>query len=214
MVDPALVAGGVAVAGAAIAAAYSYFSGNASSADIDGDGEDELEFEGTNNGFTGCNDPTEDPAYAEDPAPGTEPVVADNTGDTLTLEAAPEEVRDIEAITDVKGVGDTRADDLADAGYHTADDLYFASDEELTDVDGIGDYTVEQIREDIGSVEGESAGNSSDTDESSETDDESGGSSSTDETENPSEEDTESSTDGDSTDSQADAGDENTSNSE
>lgn len=140
--------------------------------------------------------------------------VEDETAEPPEYQAAPEAVRDIEGLSGVKGIGDTRADDLQKAGYHTASDLYLASDAELAEVHGIGDLTVSQIREDIGSVEDEAAGNSDESNESGETDDESDTSSSTDETESNSADGTESSTDGESTDSTEDAGSENTSNDE
>lgn len=54
------------------------------------------------------------------------------------------------SLTDVKGVGETRAVALVNAGFGTVEDVYRASDEELEAVDGIGAYTVEQIRSDIG----------------------------------------------------------------
>lgn len=147
MVDPAIIGGAGVVLAAGAAAAYSYLTGNDSSVDTDGDGEAELEF-GGGNGVTGCNDPTEDPAYAEDPAPAfeTEEPPEDPT---------PEAVEAKDGLEDVKGVGGTRAEDLADAGFETPADLYYASDENLLDVHGIGDLTVSQIREDIGSVEDE-----------------------------------------------------------
>lgn len=147
MVDPALVGG--AITGAAIisAAAYSYFSGNDASVDTDGDGEAELEFEGNNGVVPDCNDDADDPAYVEHSTEDEESPV-------------PDEVREIEDMATVKGIGDTRADALVEAGYTSAEDLYVAADDELTGVDGIGAYTVEQIREDIGSVEGNDGGES------------------------------------------------------
>lgn len=57
---------------------------------------------------------------------------------------------DADELTDVKGVGETRAEDLMDAGFVSPNDLYFAKDEDIEAVDGIGPYTVEQIRDDIG----------------------------------------------------------------
>jgi predicted flap endonuclease-1-like 5' DNA nuclease len=64
---------------------------------------------------------------------------------------------DIEAedLTDVKGVGPTRADKLRDNDFDTPEDLYFATDENIEAVDTFGPHVVSQIREDIGSVDGE-----------------------------------------------------------
>lgn len=134
MVDPVLVGGVTAVAGVIVAATYSYLSGEDSSAgvDVDEDGENEAEFT-----FEGNEDATAD--VAELPS----------------YQLAPKDVRHIgTSLVDIKGIGPTRADALNKADLHTASDLYFASDEDLKEVNGIGDLTVSQIREDIGSVEG------------------------------------------------------------
>lgn len=160
MVDPVIAGAAVTAAGIAAAAGYSYFTGNDSSVDTDGDGEAELEF-GGGNGVTGCNDPTEDPAYAEDPAPAFETTEQPE-------DPTPEAVEAKDGLEDVKGVGGTRAEDLADEGFETPADLYYASDENLLDVHGIGDLTVSQIREDIGSVEDE--GNDGESTEEAEAD--------------------------------------------
>jgi len=154
MVDPVLVGGAAAVAGVAIAAAYAYLSGEDSSAgvDIDNDGEDEVDytFEGTD---------SEDEEHRLDGAePDSQPEDAGSIEDTVSddvdeqADPTPEAVQDKSGLTDVKGVGSTRAEALGKAGFSTPEDLYYASDENLTDVDGIGSYTVEQIRDDIGSV--------------------------------------------------------------
>lgn len=50
-------------------------------------------------------------------------------------------------ITDVKGVSDARAEDLAEAGYTTVDDLATADFDELTDVSGIGPSTADDLIE-------------------------------------------------------------------
>lgn len=145
MVDPALVAaGGVVATVVAAAAAYSYFTGNESSVDVDDDGNDEVTF--------GGDEPT---------APATPPVEETSVGEDVEEQSdpTPDAVADKEDLSDITGIGDTRASDLMAAGFTTPEDIYYASDANLTDVDGIGDYTVEQIRGDIGSI-GDEAGNS------------------------------------------------------
>lgn len=143
MVDPTLIALGVAaVAGVAIAAGYSYFTGEDATAgiDVDQDGEDDLSYT-----FEGAEDTHED--------------------EPREFDVAPEDVRAIgTALHKITGIGDTRADDLKKAGFHTASDIYFAADDDLKEVSGIGDLTVSQIRDDIGSVDDE--GNSEESDES------------------------------------------------
>lgn len=140
MVDP--VVGAAAVGGVAIvsAAAYSYFTGNESSAgaDIDNDGEDEINVD-----------------FGGDEATDEE---VEEAVERVEQPEAPEHVTEKAGLTDVKGVGPTRAEKLDKAGFPDPSDLYYASDENLTDVDGIGAYTVEQIREDIGSIEGNQSG--------------------------------------------------------
>lgn len=164
MVDPVLVGGAVTVAAVAIAAGYSYFTGNDSGVDVDDDGNDEVTFEGNNDAMFDCNDPTEDPAYRDDEFAPTGTGEADDAEDedATSFQAAPEAVQDIGTdLAEVTGIGETRADDLQKAGFHTASDLYFAADEDLTDVSGIGDLTVSQVRGDIGSAEEGNDGESS-----------------------------------------------------
>lgn len=134
------------------AAAYSYLTGNEASVDLDDDGTDEVTFEG------------------DEPAPSTasfeEPSVAEDV--EKQADPTPDAVSDKEDLTDITGIGDTRASDLMAAGFTTPEDVYYASDENLTDVDGIGSYTVEQIRGDIGSIEGNTDGESTETSQDTE----------------------------------------------
>lgn len=140
MISPELATAAVVVGGIVAAAAYSYLTGNESSVDLDNDGEDELTFEG-------------------------EMAVAETSEeDTDDEDPTPDSVRAKDGLTDVKGIADTRADALAAEGFTSPKDLYYASDDNLTSVDGIGPYTVDQIREDIGSVD--DSGNSPSDEES------------------------------------------------
>jgi len=183
MVDPVLVGGAVAAAGVVVAAAYAYLSGDDASAgvDVDGDGEDDVSytFEGNDSeqeSTFGISGGSAEPSVESSSSEADEVEAGGTSMDSTTFEAAPDEVRDIGTdLAQVTGIGDTRADDLKKAGFHNASDLYFASDEELTEVSGIGDLTVSQIRGDIGGVDegndGESS-DSTDTDSSSETESE------------------------------------------
>ena len=129
MVDPIIALGVAAAAGVAIAAGYAYFTGEDATAgiDVDQDGEDEFSYT-----FEGDED--------------------DHTDKPKEIEVAPEDVQSIgTALHNITGIGETRKDDLQKAGFHTAADIYFAADEELKDVSGIGELTVSQIRDDIGS---------------------------------------------------------------
>lgn len=148
MVDPA-IAGAVGTALAVgVAAGYAYLSGNDADVDLDDDGNAEFEFEG--------DETVEDPAYKG----------SDDSEVRESVEQAedptPEEVKN-KSMTDVTGIGPTRAEKLGKAGYPSPKDLYYASDENLKDVNGIGSFVVGQIRDDIGSVD---EGNSEKSDES------------------------------------------------
>ena len=126
MVDPNFVGGVVAVATIAVAVAYSYLSGEDVEGSADVDGD------------------------------GEDDVSHTFEGSDAEFEMAPEDVQVVgTSLAEITGIGDTRSDDLKRAGFHNASDIYFASDEELTSISGIGDLTVSQIRGDIGSAEAE-----------------------------------------------------------
>jgi predicted flap endonuclease-1-like 5' DNA nuclease len=139
-VDPVIVAGAVGGLSVAAAAIYAYTTGEDASAsvDVDDDGTDEasVSFEGKE------NDPVETDTASAPPNP------------------TPDEVIDKSGLTDIKGIQETRAKNLGMAGFSTPADVYYASDENLEEVDQIGPYTVEQIREDIGSVDDDPNGKS------------------------------------------------------
>lgn len=90
-------------------------------------------------------------------APGDECEVEDSADPiehTVTVEPdVPDVVTEKNGLTDIKGIGATRAEAIGKAGFSDPEDVYFATDEELTDIEGIGEYTVEQIRDDIGREE-------------------------------------------------------------
>jgi len=50
-------------------------------------------------------------------------------------------------LTDVKGVSDSRADDLRDEGYNSVDDIATAEEDQLTEVSGIGSSTASDLVE-------------------------------------------------------------------
>lgn len=53
------------------------------------------------------------------------------------------------SLEDVDGVGPELAENLKEAGYQTPEDLKTASDEDLLDVDGLGQAKLKQIRADL-----------------------------------------------------------------
>lgn len=130
--NPEVVAIGGTILAIGSAAIYSHFTGNEVSVDTDGDGEDELTFEGDTNV---AETPDEDDYETE---PTTTAVGPDLDADELE---------------DVTGIGPTRAETFIENGYATPEDLYYTSDDNLLDVDGIGPRALGQIRDDIGGVD-------------------------------------------------------------
>lgn len=111
--------------------AYSRLTGQDAEVDIDNDGESEVVFEGS-----------PDDEFDIEPA-DPNPI--------------PDAVFEKNDMTDVKGIGPTRAERLREAGYESVEDLYYASDAGLGDVKGIGDLAISHIREDIGAVDSDTA---------------------------------------------------------
>jgi large subunit ribosomal protein L32e len=60
------------------------------------------------------------------------------------------EIQEVEAIG---GVGPSKAEALAEAGYETVEDLKAASQSEVADIDGIGNALAARIKADVGGLE-------------------------------------------------------------
>jgi large subunit ribosomal protein L32e len=60
---------------------------------------------------------------------------------------------EIQELTDISGVGDSKADALSDAGYDTVAKVKGASQDELANVEGIGMALAARIKADIGDLE-------------------------------------------------------------
>jgi large subunit ribosomal protein L32e len=56
-------------------------------------------------------------------------------------------------LTDISGVGDSKADALREAGYETVDDVRGASQDDLADIEGIGNALAARIKADVGGLE-------------------------------------------------------------
>ncbi|WP_122091338.1 50S ribosomal protein L32e [Halalkalicoccus subterraneus] len=56
-------------------------------------------------------------------------------------------------LTDISGVGDAKADALREAGFETVEDVTAASQDELADVEGIGNALAARIKADVGGLE-------------------------------------------------------------
>jgi len=82
----------------------------------------------------------EEAAEEADEAEGTEP-------DEEEAKEGPE------TLTDVEGIGDSKAGDLRDAGYESVEDLREATQDDISDVDGIGNALAARIKADVGGIE-------------------------------------------------------------
>jgi len=144
--------------------AYKLYRGESGSLDLDDDPEPEVEVTEEGGIKLDVGDQVEEVAeevedgedYVSGKSPSTNPtmdhlpdsfVVGDDTGAPV-----PKKVFEKDGLADIKGIGETRAKGLADAGFSRPTDLYYAKDEKLIGVYGIGGRAIEQIREDIGSV--------------------------------------------------------------
>jgi len=97
---------------------------------------------------------------AEDPDQRAEEADADEeTADDEAVEAeadeAEEEAEDDEPteLTDISGVGESKAEALRDAGYETVEDVKTASQSDLADVEGVGMALAARIKADVGDLE-------------------------------------------------------------
>lgn len=65
-------------------------------------------------------------------------------------QAEPEEPVEL---TDISGVGDAKADELREAGFETVEDIKTASQDDLADIEGIGNALAARIKADVGGLE-------------------------------------------------------------
>jgi large subunit ribosomal protein L32e len=68
-------------------------------------------------------------------------------------EAAEAEEPEISDLTDISGVGESKADALRDAGFNTIEQIRGASQDELSNVDGVGMALAARIKADVGDLE-------------------------------------------------------------
>jgi large subunit ribosomal protein L32e len=64
-----------------------------------------------------------------------------------------DEEDEIEELTDISGVGDSKAEALADAGFDTVDKVRGASQDELAEVNGVGMALAARIKADVGDLD-------------------------------------------------------------
>ena len=88
------------------------------------------------------------------PEDEAEDVAADADEAKATDEDADEDDEpDIQELTDISGVGESKADALREAGYNTVDQVRGASQDELANVDGIGMALAARIKADVGELD-------------------------------------------------------------
>jgi large subunit ribosomal protein L32e len=68
-------------------------------------------------------------------------------------DADEDEEDELEDLTDISGVGNSKAAALEGAGYETVDDVRGASQDDLANVDGIGNALAARIKADVGGLE-------------------------------------------------------------
>ena len=83
-----------------------------------------------------------------------------------------EEDNEYEALTDISGVGDAKAEKLREAGFETVEDLRNATQAEIAEINGISDALAARIKADIGGLEVDEAADA-ETDEEAEAESES-----------------------------------------
>jgi predicted flap endonuclease-1-like 5' DNA nuclease len=157
---PLEVVGGIVVAISGIALAAWRGGTFSLSNDVDGDGEDET-FEAD---FTTKDKRDTHRLGGAEPSEQTGPTDSDGDGTAVSEDTEAESAdendtaepsfADYDAVTDITGIGATKAEALeSEVGVSAPSDVYYASDGTLTDVTGIGPSVVEQIRSDVGGVD-------------------------------------------------------------
>ncbi len=101
-------------------------------------------------GYDASEVPEEEQEETEPEEPETEE--AEETTEEAEEEA--EEEADIpEEITDIDGVGESKAEALRDAGYETVEDLRGATQDEVAETESVGKALAARIKADVGGVE-------------------------------------------------------------
>jgi len=141
---------------------YYSLTGKSGSVDVDGDGDPEVSAtDGDVN--IDIEDEVDDAVDAVVETSSDENDDAEANDDYTDTSEDP--VPEKDDLTDVKGIGPTRKASFVAADYETPTDLYYASDDNLLNVDGIGERSLGMIREDIGTIDDSDSDSSSEEDE-------------------------------------------------
>jgi len=98
----------------------------------------------------------EEDIESEDPSAGEPAEDPDQRAEEAEAQAEAEDEQDDEEfddLTDISGVGPSKADSLREAGFQTVDDVRGADQSELAEVDGIGNALAARIKADVGGLE-------------------------------------------------------------
>ncbi|WP_226023602.1 50S ribosomal protein L32e [Halomicrobium salinisoli] len=92
---------------------------------------------------------------SEDPSAGEPAEDPDQRAEEAEAEAEAEGEQDdeFEDLTDISGVGPSKAESLREAGFQTVDDVRGADQSDLADVSGIGNALAARIKADVGGLE-------------------------------------------------------------
>ncbi len=97
----------------------------------------------------------EEDIESEDPSAGEPAEDPDQRAEEAEAEAEAEGEQDdeFEDLTDISGVGPSKAESLREAGFQTVDDVRGADQSDLADVSGIGNALAARIKADVGGLE-------------------------------------------------------------
>ncbi|MFC6903791.1 50S ribosomal protein L32e [Halalkalicoccus tibetensis] len=79
--------------------------------------------------------------------------MADNDEQATPSEDEQADPEEAVELTDISGVGATKADALREAGFESVEDVKAASQDELADVEGVGNALAARIKADVGGLE-------------------------------------------------------------
>lgn len=79
--------------------------------------------------------------------------MADESEGNGDAETASEQTQESRELTDISGIGDSKAETLREGGYETISDVQAAEQSDLADLEGIGNALAARIKADVGGLE-------------------------------------------------------------
>jgi len=95
----------------------------------------------------------EDVETVEEQDVQTDAETAADTEPDSAADAETESDEEYADLTDISGVGDAKAETLREAGFETVDDVRAADQDELAEVEGVGNALAARIKADVGGLE-------------------------------------------------------------